>query len=69
VLSADRLSFGPVTSTKMACAEAGELEQTFLAALSTVTMYRVTRGALGLGTSEGPLMWFRVPDPAPQSRP
>src|SRR6266511_773660 len=58
-LSGDSLSFGPVVSTKMACADGDELERSFLAALPAVAAYQVTDSALTLSGPDGVLARFR----------
>ena len=52
------LSFGPLLSTKMACADGDELERGFLAALPRVTTYAAADSMLTLGTPDGPLLRF-----------
>jgi len=58
-LSGDSLSFGPVASTRMACADGDELERSFLATLPAVATYQVTDSALTLGGPGGVLARFR----------
>lgn len=59
-ITADSLRFGPVVSTRMACADGDELERGFLSALAAVTTYRVTDSTLTLGDSSGVLARFRA---------
>ncbi len=54
------LSFGPVMSTRMACADGDELERGFLAALPRVTVYTLADSTLTLGSADGPLLRFRA---------
>jgi heat shock protein HslJ len=57
-LGSGSLRFGPVVSTKMACAEGDELERRFLGALPRVTTYAAADSTLTLGSAEGPLLRF-----------
>jgi heat shock protein HslJ len=59
-LSGDSLSFGPIVSTKMACADGDELERSFLAALPSVATYQVTNSALMLSGPGCVLARFRA---------
>jgi heat shock protein HslJ len=52
-LSAERLAFGPVGSTRMACSSGMELEQVFLQALPRVRAWRIDGGLLVLLDAEG----------------
>ena len=47
-LDGDRLTFGPIASTRMACPEAMDQEQAFLKALAAVRSYRIPGGTLEL---------------------
>ncbi len=58
-LSGASLSFGPIISTKMACADGDELERGFLAAMEKVTGYEASDTSLTLSTGDGPLARFR----------
>jgi heat shock protein HslJ len=56
----DSLHFGVAISTKMACAEGGELERAYLAIISQVTGYQATDSTLALTGSAGTLAGFRA---------
>ncbi len=47
-LAGDSLSFGPVVSTKMSCADGDQLERSFLAMLPAIATYQATDSALTL---------------------
>jgi heat shock protein HslJ len=55
----DSLTFGPVVSTKMSCADGDELERSFLAMLPEVSTYQATDSALTLYGRGGILARFR----------
>jgi heat shock protein HslJ len=60
-LMRDSLSFGPVVSTRMACAPAAmQLEQAYLSALSAASTYRATDSTLTLSGAAGVLAEFRA---------
>jgi putative lipoprotein len=60
-LAETRLSFGPLASTRMACAEGMELEQQFLAALERAVHFSLQDGRLSLRDAEGrPLLRFEA---------
>lgn len=61
VLAADSLAFQPAISTKMACADGMEIENTFLMVLPAVTTYEATDSTLALKSSDGALARFRSP--------
>jgi heat shock protein HslJ len=56
----DSLDFGPVISTKIACADGDELERRFVAALDGVTHYQVADSMLTLSGPGGALAHFRA---------
>jgi heat shock protein HslJ len=58
-LSGDTMRFGPIISTKMACADGDELERGFLAALKDVATYQATDTSLTLNGPGGQLARFR----------
>jgi len=58
-LSGDSLSFGPVASTRMACADGDALERSFLATMPAVATYQVTDSILTLSGPDGVLVRFR----------
>jgi putative lipoprotein len=58
-VSGDNLRFGPIMSTKMACADGDELERGFLAALKDVSTYQATDTSLTLNGPGGELARFR----------
>ena len=60
-LTADSLAFQPAVSTKMACADGMEVENTFFATLPAVTTYEATDTTLILQASGGPVARFRAP--------
>jgi heat shock protein HslJ len=60
-LAGDSLRFGPVISTKMACAGGDELERGFLAMLPETQAYQLSDSILTLGGSVTPLARFRAP--------
>jgi copper homeostasis protein (lipoprotein) len=55
-LEGDKLAFGPMMATKMACAEGGEIEGYFLIALRGVTAYRIIGDTLELLDVAGALV-------------
>jgi len=61
VLAGDRLAFGPIATTRMACPDGMGLEQRFLAMLGATTSYRIADASLLLGGASGPLARFRAP--------
>jgi heat shock protein HslJ len=60
-LTTDSLRFGPMMSTKMACADGDEVEGRFLAALAAVRTYEVRDGELVLGAAGVSLARLRNP--------
>jgi heat shock protein HslJ len=58
-LKGDSLTFGPVISTKMACADGDELERSYLGMMEKVTTYQASDTSLTLGTGDGGLARFR----------
>lgn len=52
-LDGDRLSIGPIASTKMACPRIGDLERQFFAAISDTAGYRIEGEALALLDEDG----------------
>jgi heat shock protein HslJ len=58
-LAGTTLSFGPMISTKMFCAEGSELEQRYLSILPKVVSYEIQDSHLVLHGSAGPLTRFR----------
>ncbi len=63
VLRADSLTFGPGISTRMACPEGMELEDSYLASLASFTTFEATDSTLVLHGSAGPLARFRRAEP------
>ena len=59
-LRGDSLTFGPVASTKMFCAESNDLERTFLATLAATTTYQLSDSILTLRTRDGLQARFRA---------
>jgi heat shock protein HslJ len=59
----DRLTFGPIASTRMACPEAMDQEQAFLKALAGVTSYRSSGGTLDLLDGSNVLARLRAGSP------
>ncbi|CBV41535.1 META domain-containing protein [Halomonas elongata] len=55
-LEGDRLSFGPLATTRMACMNGADVESRFLAALEDTTSYRVLADRLELYDDEGKLL-------------
>jgi heat shock protein HslJ len=55
----DSLTFGPVISTKMSCADGDELERSFLAMLPAVATFQATDSALTFYGPSGILARFR----------
>jgi heat shock protein HslJ len=55
----DSLTFGPVVSTKMSCADGDELERSFLGMLPAVATFQATDSALTLSGPGGILARFR----------
>ena len=55
------LTFGPAVSTKMACAEGMQLEQSFLGVLPSVTRFEAKDGVLTLHGKSGPVAQLRAP--------
>ncbi len=60
-LSGDSLSFGPLISTKMACAQGNDVEVAYLAALAEVRSFTATDSVLTLRGSGAPVATLRVP--------
>jgi heat shock protein HslJ len=56
----DSLGFGPAVATKMACTDAADLEQRYLAMLPTVVGYLVADSTLTLRGPSGELARFRA---------
>jgi len=61
VLTAESLTFSPAISTKMACADGMEVENSFLVTLASFKTYQVTDSTLTLSGTAGPLARFRAP--------
>jgi heat shock protein HslJ len=61
VLDGDRLTFGPIASTRRACPDGMDVERSFVAALADVTTYQVAGTTLTLAGAAGPLARFRTP--------
>ncbi|MGQ0646875.1 MAG: META domain-containing protein [Gemmatimonadaceae bacterium] len=59
-LSGDTLTFGPLMSTKMFCADGDEVERGYLAALGTVSTYQISDSILTLSSASAPLARFRA---------
>jgi heat shock protein HslJ len=59
-LAGDSLGFGPVASTKMACSEGMDVEQGFLAVLSSVKRFQISDSTLTLIGPAGPLARFHA---------
>ena len=57
----ERLSFGPMMATKMACAEGMELESEYLDALGKVTRWKIDDSGLTLETHDGRTLFFVTP--------
>jgi heat shock protein HslJ len=55
----DSISFGPSTSTKMACADGMDVEQGYLTTLPHVVRYSVADSTLTFYGESGPLATFR----------
>lgn len=56
------LSFGPIGSTKMACAEGMELEAIYFTALSRIEIFRTSEGQLTLSSIDGQtVLTFNLP--------
>jgi copper homeostasis protein (lipoprotein) len=60
VVDGDGLHFGPVASTRMACAAGDELEHAVLGALAATTTWAVAGSTLTLGGAAGPLLRFQT---------
>ncbi len=60
-LSGDSLSFGPLISTKMACAQGNDVEVAYLAALAEVRSFTATDSVLTLRGSGAPVATLRAP--------
>lgn len=52
-LAGDSLSFGPLVSTKMACAQGNDVETAYLAALGNVRGFSVSDSVLTLRSADG----------------
>ena len=59
-LSGDSLSFGPLISTKMACAQGNDVEVSYLAALGNVRTFTVADSVLTLRGADAPVAIFRA---------
>ena len=60
VLTADSLSLAAAISTKMACAEGMDVENSFLATLPSISTYQATDSTLILNGPAGALARFRA---------
>ena len=60
VLRGDSLTFGPVMSTKMACSEGMELEQSYAAMLTSVVSYVADGSTLTLRSATGVVARYRA---------
>jgi heat shock protein HslJ len=59
-LAGDRLSFGPILSTRMACERGMDLELAYLEALAKVASFAVSDGELALRGRDGTALRFRA---------
>jgi len=60
-LRGDSLSFGAGISTKMACPDGMELEDTWLKTMPKIVTFAATESTLTLHAAEGPVASFRKP--------
>jgi len=60
-LRGDSLSFGAGMSTRMACPDGMELEDTWLATMQKIVTFAATETTLTLNAAEGPVASFRKP--------
>jgi heat shock protein HslJ len=59
-LSGDSLSFGPLVSTRMACAQGNDVEVSYLAALGNVRTFTAADSSLTLHGADAPVAIFRA---------
>jgi len=62
-LEGDRLSFGPVGSTRMACPDTGDMEIAFFQVLESATTFEIGGRILDLMGPEGSLARFQAGSP------